>query len=112
MSDLLTAQGEDRAIATCFGDSAWLGALVRIEVALARAQAKVGLIPTKVSDVIAERASTFAPDLGRLAAATARDGFPILGLIEQLRAHVGGEAAKFVHWGATTQDIWDTALTT
>src|SRR5262249_55997643 len=39
----------------------------------------------------------------------ARWGFPIIGLVQEIRKAVGGEAASYVHWGATTQDIMDTA---
>src|SRR6185436_13725518 len=48
-------------------------------------------------------------DLLALAQGTLRSGFPIIVLVQELRKQVGPDAAPFVHWGATTQDIMDTA---
>ena len=44
-----------------------------------------------------------------LTAGTIRSGFPIIALVQQLRKQVSAEAAPYIHWGATTQDIMDTA---
>ncbi len=107
---LFTAPCEDPAIAACFDDAAWIAAFVQVEAALARAQAGAGLLSGDIAEEIAARCATFRPDFAALAAATARDGFPIIGLVAQLRAHVGAAAADRVHRGATTQDIVDTAL--
>ncbi len=98
------------AVAALFTDPAWLAALLRTEVALARAQARVGVIPAASAAAITDRAATFLPDWAKLKSATERDGFPIIGLVDQLRDHIGEAAAAHVHWGATTQDILDTAL--
>ena len=110
MNELFTAHLEDAAIAARFNDAAWIEALVRVEAALARAQAAAGVIPESAAARITERASSFSPDIARLAVTTERDGFPIIGLLEQLRAHVGDDAARWLHWGATTQDILDNAM--
>jgi 3-carboxy-cis,cis-muconate cycloisomerase len=109
-SNGFAAQFADARIAGLFADESWLQALVRVEVALARAQAGCGLIPTGTADVIEARAASFAPDAAALAAASLEDGFPIIGLVDQLRQHVGEDAARQVHFGATTQDIMDTAM--
>lgn len=101
---------EHPVIAAAFADDAWGRELVRTEVALARAQAQAGVIPSSAAQVIAERCESVELDMDRIAAATARDGFPIIGLVEQLRAHVGPDAGAFVHRAATTQDILDTAM--
>ncbi len=103
-------QHEDAEVAALFENEAWLAALVRTEVALVRAQAKARVIPEGEAIAIADRLKSFRLDSGKLAAETQRDGFPIIGLVAQIREHVGGEAAEYVHYGATTQDILDTAL--
>lgn len=107
---LFERASEDAATAALFSDPAWIRAFVRVEVALARAQAAAGLVPRTAAVALGERAESFAPDLARLDAAMVRDGFPILELVSQLRTHVGAANAPWVHWGATTQDILDTAL--
>jgi 3-carboxy-cis,cis-muconate cycloisomerase len=100
----------DTRIAGVFSDEAYLRRLVEVEVALARVQGELGVIPRAAADAIAARAPSLQPDVARLTEATRRDGFPVIGLLAQLREHLGGEAAEFVHWGATTQDVIDTAL--
>jgi len=100
----------DPEVAARFSDDAYVRQLVAVEVALAEVQGRLGVIPKEVARHIAAAAPSFRVDLDRLAEATERDGFPVIGLLEGLRGHVGGEAASFVHWGATTQDVMDTAL--
>jgi 3-carboxy-cis,cis-muconate cycloisomerase len=90
-------------------DEAWLQALLDVERALAAVNARAGLIPEEAARAIAEacRAESFDPaaiaDEGRL------PGNPVEPLVGALRETVGGEAAKHVHHGATSQDILDTA---
>jgi len=96
-------------VAAIVGDAAYLEAMLRMEAALARAQARVGLFPVEHADAIAAacQASRFEVDaLGQAAAAA---GNPVVPLVEQLRVAVGGETAAHVHFGATSQDIIDTA---
>ena len=90
-------------------DEAFVRRLVAVEVALAQAEARLGIIPNTAAQQLAVRADSFQVDFAALAERTERDGFPITGLLAQLRTHVGDEVASFVHWGATTQDIMDTA---
>jgi len=80
-----------------------------VEVALAGAQAELGIIPGEAAAAIAQAAATLDIDVAALAAGVRRDGVPVVALIEQLRGALGPEAAPFVHRGATTQDIIDTA---
>ncbi|KZX94085.1 3-carboxy-cis,cis-muconate cycloisomerase [Sulfitobacter sp. HI0054] len=95
---------EMRAI---FCSERYLAACTEVEVALARAQAGLGLIPAEAADGIA--AASLQPlDHDRLARETEIVGYPILPIVEQLSA-TAGEAGKYLHWGATTQDIMDTA---
>ncbi len=96
-----------------FGDSAFLARCVEVEAALACAQGRLGIIPAEAAAAISRAARPFADgretfDLGRLKKETETVGYPILPLVRQL-AERAGDAGRFVHWGATTQDIMDTA---
>jgi len=91
-----------------FEDSALVERYVEIEVALARAQGRCGVIPAAAAQEIAARANAAALDLELLRRETEIVGYPILPLVQQL-GKMCGDAGRFVHWGATTQDIMDTA---
>ena len=97
------------AMRAVFSDEALLGRYAETEAALARAEAKAGVIPAEAAAAItaaAERGLRF--DMERMKRETENVGYPILPLVHQL-ADAAGEAGRFVHWGATTQDIMDTA---
>ena len=68
------------------------------------------MIDAAAAGAIEAALAGFAPDLDDLTRGTAAAGVPVPALVAQLRRQVGGEAASFVHWGATSQDILDTAL--
>jgi len=110
MSSLLRTLLSDEETDKLLGDDALIGAMVRVEIALAKVQAELGLIPTRSGAEIASSLANFSADLQALRAGMRKDGVPVPALVKQLREHVGGEAAGFLHWGATTQDIVDTAL--
>jgi 3-carboxy-cis,cis-muconate cycloisomerase len=97
------------AMRAVFSDEALLARYVEIEVALARAEARCGVIPQEAAKEIAARASVAALDLDQLRKETDNVGYPILPLVHQLVKQCG-EAGRYVHWGATTQDIMDTAV--
>lgn len=97
------------AMRAVFSDEAYLGRCVEVEVALARAQARAGVIPEAAARDIAARSSARGLDLERLKRDTENVGYPVLPLVRQL-AEQCGEAGRWVHWGATTQDIMDGAL--
>ncbi|MES2264851.1 MAG: adenylosuccinate lyase family protein [Pseudomonadota bacterium] len=92
-----------------FDDRTLIGKYVEVEVALARAEARCGVIPAAAADEIAARCSVDALDFDLLRHETEIVGYPILPLVHQL-AKMCGESGGFVHWGATTQDIMDTAV--
>ncbi len=92
-----------------FSDNASLARYTETEVALALAEGKLGVIPADAAKIIAERAHSIALDMDRLERETHNVGYPILPLVHQLAEGLG-DAGKFLHWGATTQDIMDTAL--
>jgi 3-carboxy-cis,cis-muconate cycloisomerase len=93
-----------------FDDRAFLGRCAEVEAALARAQARLGIVPSEAAAAITAAASVDPGtlDLERLKRETETVGYPILPLVRQL-AERAGEAGRWLHWGATTQDIMDTA---
>jgi 3-carboxy-cis,cis-muconate cycloisomerase len=91
-----------------FSDDNLLKCYVEAEVALAVAQGKTGVIPQDAADAIARIAPKIVLDRDALKREAENVGYPILGLVRQLSARLG-DAGRFVHWGATTQDIMDTA---
>jgi 3-carboxy-cis,cis-muconate cycloisomerase len=96
---------EMRAI---FADEALVGRYIEAEVALARAQARLGVVPKEAAQAIEAAAKSIRIDFDKLRAETEIVGYPILPLVHQL-SEAAGEAGRYVHWGATTQDIMDTA---
>jgi 3-carboxy-cis,cis-muconate cycloisomerase len=91
-----------------FSDDNLLACYVAAEVALAVAQGRTGVIPHAAADAIAQGAPAVVLDRAALKRDTENVGYPIVGLVRQLSAQLG-EAGRYVHWGATTQDIMDTA---
>ncbi|MGD5335648.1 lyase family protein, partial [Xanthomonas citri pv. citri] len=92
-----------------FSDVALVGRYAEVEVALAMAEAKCGVIPQAAADQIAARTDVAALDFDLLRQETDIVGYPILPLVHQMVKQCG-EAGRYVHWGATTQDIMDTAV--
>jgi 3-carboxy-cis,cis-muconate cycloisomerase len=91
-----------------FSDGALVGRYVEAEVALAEAQAQMGVVPDDAARAIAAAAKSLRIDFDKLRHETEIVGYPILPLVHQL-SEAAGEAGRYVHWGATTQDIMDTA---
>ncbi len=110
MSGVFTALLADAEVAALLGDVTQARAMVTVEVALARVEARLGVIPAAQGEAIAAALAGFVPDLADLARGTASAGVPVPALVAQLRRRVGSPAADAVHWGATSQDIVDTAL--
>jgi 3-carboxy-cis,cis-muconate cycloisomerase len=92
-----------------FSDDSLIAAYVRAEVALACAQGRTGVIPEAAAREIEAKASSVTLDRAVLKAEAENVGYPILGLVRQLSGALG-EAGRYVHWGATTQDIMDTGV--
>jgi 3-carboxy-cis,cis-muconate cycloisomerase len=109
VSQLHAQNWVDARVAALFEDVAQVRFLLQVEAALAQAQGRLGIIPQAAATALQNSLPSFVPDLAGLQAGIATDGFPVLALLEQLRRHLP-EAADFVHFGATTQDILDTAL--
>ena len=98
------------AMRAAMGEHAFLGRMLEVEAALARAQARLGIVPAAAAEAITAAASADRLDLPALATATRNTGYPVVGLVRQLSALAGPEAGCWTHWGATTQDIMDTAV--
>lgn len=84
--------------------------MVAVERALARAEGRLGIIPAAAASMIDAALADFEPDLSAVVAGLATSGTPVIALVDQMRKAVGAQAADFVHWGATSQDIVDTGL--
>jgi 3-carboxy-cis,cis-muconate cycloisomerase len=91
-----------------FCDERYIAQCTRVEVALARVQGKLGVIPADAAKTIEAAATTASIDYAKLKHETDIVGYPIVGLVHQL-AKQCGDAGRFIHWGATTQDIMDMA---
>jgi 3-carboxy-cis,cis-muconate cycloisomerase len=96
-------------VAALFSDAHHVKTMLEVEAALAQVQAKLGLIPENAALEIERAAGSLAVDLAQLRAGMTNDGFPVIELVRQLRSNVSSGAADVVHFGATTQDILDTA---
>lgn len=96
------------AMREIFSDASLIGKYIAIEIALAKAQSRLGVIPATSAAEIENRIKFEQLDFERLKHDTENVGYPILPLVTQLVEQCG-EAGKYIHWGATTQDIMDTA---
>jgi 3-carboxy-cis,cis-muconate cycloisomerase len=104
--DAVLARGPVRAEVA---DAAWLRAMLEAEASLAAAEAAAGLIPAEAARAIAAACRPDRYAVGALAREAAGPGNPVLPLVRALREAVGGDAARYVHHEATSQDILDTA---
>lgn len=110
-SSLLGSLFGEPACDALFDDAARVQAMLQFESALARAQAQCGVIPTEAAQAIAAACDVRHHDLAALAQATALAGNPPIPLVKALTAQVAAHdsaAARWVHWGATSQDVLDT----
>src|SRR5271170_7315025 len=103
-----TLYGSD-AMRTVFDDRAYFQRMLDVESALARVQARLGIIPADAARAITEAANVEHLDVAQLAASTRNVGYPVVGVVKEL-SRAAGAAGRWTHWGATTQDIMDTAL--
>lgn len=101
--------GTDR-VRAIFDDTAYVRRCVDVEAALALAQSSLEVIPQDAGKQIASACRSVDLDYDRLSNETEIVGYPILPLVRQLSTACGEDAGKYVHWGATTQDIQDTAM--
>lgn len=100
----------DPEIGPLFGDAAELRAMMLAEAALARAQARSGIVPDAAAAAITRASSEVLLDPAALASGAAAAGVVAPAFVEAFRAALPPEAGRWLHFGATSQDILDTAL--
>jgi 3-carboxy-cis,cis-muconate cycloisomerase len=102
-----TLYGSD-AMRAVFDEAAYFRRMLDVEAALAQVQARLGIIPGEAARAIVEAAARGDLRTEVLAASARNVGYPVVGLVSEL-SRGAGEAGGWTHWGATTQDIMDTA---
>jgi 3-carboxy-cis,cis-muconate cycloisomerase len=112
LSPLLAPMLSSAAMRAVCDDVAYLQHMLDFEAALARAEAATGVIPASAAGPIEKACKAGSFDLADLAEAATRSGNVAIPLVKALTAAVArddAEAARYVHWGATSQDVIDTA---
>ena len=98
------------ALREAFSAEAWLQALLDFEAALARVQARAAKLPASAAEAIAEACRAERFDAGAIALAAVAAGNPVIPLLRALSRELPREASVWLHFGATSQDAIDTAL--
>ena len=107
-SQLFADQFSTAEMRAVFEDRATLQAWLDVEVALAKVEAELGIIPDEAARAIAAVGDAARYDLGALKREMDRTAHPIVPLVRAMDAEITGGLGEYVHWGATTQDILDT----
>src|SRR5713226_1992408 len=110
MSEPTDALFSTPPMSAAFSPRAHVRGMLRFEAALARAEARAGIIPQEAATVITANCREELFDVAALYREAAVAGTPAIPLVLMLTARVAGDAQKYVHWGATSQDAIDTAL--
>jgi 3-carboxy-cis,cis-muconate cycloisomerase len=92
-----------------WSDETRITCYLEFEAALARVQARLGIIPAKAADEIVRKCEVDNIDFAKLKRQTERIGYPVLPVVQQIVALCADGLGEWCHWGATTQDITDTA---
>jgi 3-carboxy-cis,cis-muconate cycloisomerase len=101
----------DAEVGKLFTDSAEVRAMLLVEGTMAKVQGEIGMIPKESGDAIHRASMEIRLDPGGLAEEIARSAVAVPALVAAFRSEMQApEHAQFVHWGATSQDIIDTAL--
>jgi 3-carboxy-cis,cis-muconate cycloisomerase len=98
------------AMRALFSEQGFVQKMLEVEAALARVQARLGIIPANAAQAITAAAQVERVSLAEIGASTRNVGYPVVAVVKALGRAAGGDAARYVHWGATTQDIMDSAL--
>ena len=112
LSPLLAPMLSSAAMRAVCDDRSTLQNMLDFEAALARAEAATDVIPASAVGSIEAACKADSVDMAALAEAATRSGNLAIPLVKMLTANVGKadtEAARYVHWGATSQDVIDTA---
>jgi 3-carboxy-cis,cis-muconate cycloisomerase len=108
-SYLLSPLFSDAEISELFSDAEFVRGMLEVESAIATVQGRIGMIPPEAAAQIVDVAARLESDFERLRSGVENSGIPVIELVRQLREQVRGGSADYVHWGATSQDIFDTA---
>lgn len=98
------------AVQKIFSDEGRFTGWLNVEAALARAQARLGIIPQEAAEAITVAAKLKNLNTEKMTEEYKKVGFPILPLVHEMARCCDAESARWIHWGATTQDIVDTGL--
>jgi 3-carboxy-cis,cis-muconate cycloisomerase len=110
---LIESLATTEELANAFSDQQVSQAMLDFEAALARAEAREGVIPQNAADAIGKAATAEVFDTAQLSREALRAGTPAIPVVKALTERVRAsdpDAARFVHWGATSQDVTDSAL--
>lgn len=98
-----------REMRDLFDQRSFVEMFLRVEAALARAEAEVGIVPASAADTISAKATVDCIDPDRITAGIDAHGLFSMAVLEAWKAELG-TVGEYVHWGATTQDVSDTVL--
>ncbi|CTQ55490.1 3-carboxy-cis,cis-muconate cycloisomerase [Roseibium album] len=99
----------DDQLVDLLDDASDIAAMVAFERALAKVQGELGVIPAEAAQRVAQKLDQVTVDPVSLKSGTQSAGIPVPALVSELRNHVGDEDGQWIHWGATSQDVMDTA---
>ena len=105
LRDIFTTEAMRRV----FSDERRIEYYLQFEAALARVQARLGIIPAKAAEEIERQCRIETIDLAKLKRQTERIGYSVLPVVQQIVENCADGLGEWCHWGATTQDITDTA---
>jgi 3-carboxy-cis,cis-muconate cycloisomerase len=107
LPDVLFSTPEMSAV---FSGTSRVRRMLEVEAALARAQARLGIIPSDAAEAIAVQCRVELFDVERLFEETRETGVPTIPLVRALAEKAGEVPGRYVHWGATSQDVVDTGM--
>jgi 3-carboxy-cis,cis-muconate cycloisomerase len=99
----------DEQLLQLVSDEALINKMLQFEKALAKAQASIGIIPANAADEINNALTQLKINPADLAAGTLQNGIPVISLLSMAKEKLSGDAKKYLHYGATSQDAMDTA---
>ena len=108
-STIFSAYLGDEQMLKLVSDEAFIQKMLQFEMALAKAQASLEIIPASFAEEICNVLGRLSIKPSELAAGTLKNGVPVITLLSLIKEGLPGEAKKYLHYGATSQDVMDTA---
>ncbi|HEY5369501.1 MAG TPA: lyase family protein [Hanamia sp.] len=99
----------DEKLRHIVSDDALINKILQFEMALAKAQSKLGIIPKKAADEINSKLATLKINPQDLAEGTLQNGVPVISILSIAKEKLSEDVKKYLHYGATSQDAMDTA---